>query len=224
MPSVSRRDAARRAARRRSPRAHDARGEGRADDVRLAAEGRRRSSMRRATSISRRRARRSRTATASARSAGRATPAAGSNARGTGRAHQRHSEILHRESRLGIPVIFHEECLHGHAAPDGTSFPQPIGLARDVQPRARRVALHDDGRTKRASRGTHQALTPVVDVARDPRWGRVEETFGEDPYLVSRMGIAAVRGFQGDATFTRQDARHRHAQALRRARPAGSRA
>ncbi len=51
------------------------------------------------------------------------------------------------------------------------------------------------------SRGTHQALTPVVDVARDPRWGRVEETYGEDPYLVSRLGIAAVRGFQGDATF-----------------------
>ena len=51
------------------------------------------------------------------------------------------------------------------------------------------------------ARGTHQALTPVVDVARDPRWGRVEETFGEDPYLVSRLGVAAVRGFQGDATF-----------------------
>ena len=51
------------------------------------------------------------------------------------------------------------------------------------------------------ARGTHQALTPVVDVAREPRWGRVEETYGEDPFLVSRMGIAAVRGFQGDATF-----------------------
>jgi len=50
-------------------------------------------------------------------------------------------------------------------------------------------------------RGTHQALTPVVDVARDPRWGRVEETYGEDPYLNTRLGIAAVRGFQGDATF-----------------------
>ena len=49
--------------------------------------------------------------------------------------------------------------------------------------------------------GTHQALTPVVDVARDPRWGRVEETFGEDPFLVSRLGVAAVRGFQGDGTF-----------------------
>ena len=56
------------------------------------------------------------------------------------------------------------------------------------------------------SRGTHQALTPVVDVAREPRWGRVEETFGEDPYLVAQMGVAAVRGFQGDATF--QDKTH----------------
>jgi beta-glucosidase len=51
-------------------------------------------------------------------------------------------------------------------------------------------------------RGAHQALTPVVDVAREPRWGRVEETFGEDPWLVARMGVAAVRGFQGDASFT----------------------
>ena len=58
-------------------------------------------------------------------------------------------------------------------------------------------------------RGTHQALTPVVDVARDPRWGRVEETYGEDPYLVSRLGIAAVRGFQGDRNFRDKQARHR---------------
>ena len=70
------------------------------------------------------------------------------------------------------------------------------------------------------ARGTHQALTPVVDVAREPRWGRVEETFGEDPYLVARMGVAAVRGFQGDATFRGQAARDRHPEALRRARPA----
>jgi len=51
-------------------------------------------------------------------------------------------------------------------------------------------------------RGTHQALTPVVDVARDPRWGRVEETYGEDPFLNTRLGMAAVRGFQGDGSFT----------------------
>jgi beta-glucosidase len=103
-------------------------------------------------------------------------------------------------SRLGIPVIFHEECLHGQAAPDGTSFPQPIALGATFNP-----ALVEELYTMTAhearSRGTHQALTPVVDVAREPRWGRVEETFGEDPFLVSRMGIAAVKGFQGDATF-----------------------
>ncbi len=104
------------------------------------------------------------------------------------------------ETRLGIPVIFHEECLHGLAAGDATSYPQPIGLASTFNPELVEeiyAAIAEDTR----GRGAHQALTPVVDVARDPRWGRVEETFGEDPYLVSRMGIAAVRGFQGDGSF-----------------------
>lgn len=108
-------------------------------------------------------------------------------------------------SRLGIPVIFHEECLHGHAAIGGTSFPQPIGLAATFDPELVEALFSMTAAEARA-RGAHQALTPVVDVARDPRWGRVEETYGEDPYLVSRMGIAAVRGFQGDATF--RDKRH----------------
>ena len=103
-------------------------------------------------------------------------------------------------SRLGIPVIFHEECLHGHAALDGTSFPQPIALAGTFNPELVESLFQMTAEEAR-SRGTHQALSPVVDVARDARWGRVEETYGEDPYLVSRMGIAAVRGFQGDATF-----------------------
>ena len=105
------------------------------------------------------------------------------------------------ESRLGIPVIFHDECLHGHAAVGGTSFPQPIGLAATFNPDLVEQLYTMTARETR-SRGTHQALTPVVDVARDARWGRVEETFGEDPYLVSRMGVAAVRGFQGDASFS----------------------
>ena len=103
-------------------------------------------------------------------------------------------------SRLGIPVIFHEECLHGHAAVDGTSYPQPIALAATFNPdliESIFTAIALEAR----SRGGHQALTPVVDVARDPRWGRCEETYGEDPFLVSRMGVAAVRGFQGDAMF-----------------------
>ncbi len=103
-------------------------------------------------------------------------------------------------SRLGIPVIFHEECLHGHAAIGGTSFPQPIGLAATFDPPLVESLYAMTARETRL-RGAHQALTPVLDVVRDPRWGRVEETFGEDPYLVSRMGVAAVRGFQGDGTF-----------------------
>jgi len=104
------------------------------------------------------------------------------------------------QSRLGIPVVFHEECLHGHAARGATSFPQPIALAATFDP-ALVESLFEMTAAEARVRGTHQALTPVVDVARDPRWGRVEETYGEDPYLVSRMGIAAVRGFQGDASF-----------------------
>jgi len=103
-------------------------------------------------------------------------------------------------SRLGIPVVFHEECLHGHAAVDGTSYPQPIALAATFNTELVESIFTATALEAR-SRGAHQALTPVVDVARDPRWGRVEETYGEDPFLVSRMGIAAVRGFQGDATF-----------------------
>ena len=104
------------------------------------------------------------------------------------------------ESRLGIPVVFHDECLHGHAAIDGTSFPQPIGLAATFDP-GLVERLYAMTAEEARSRGVHQALTPVVDVAREPRWGRVEETFGEDVHLVTRMGVAAVRGFQGDARF-----------------------
>ncbi|SKC61639.1 glycoside hydrolase family 3 N-terminal domain-containing protein [Ohtaekwangia koreensis] len=104
------------------------------------------------------------------------------------------------ETRLGIPVFYHEECLHGHAAKGATSFPQPIGLAATFNP-----ALVENIFTLVAKearlRGTHQALSPVVDVARDPRWGRVEETYGEDPYLAGEMGVAAVKGFQGDGSF-----------------------
>jgi beta-glucosidase len=105
------------------------------------------------------------------------------------------------ETRLGIPVIFHEECLHGLAGPDATSYPQPIGLASSFDPslvESIYTAIAEDTR----SRGAQQALTPVVDIAREPRWGRVEETFGEDPYLVAQMGVAAVKGFQGDGRFT----------------------
>jgi len=103
-------------------------------------------------------------------------------------------------SRLGIPVIFHEECLHGYVGNGSTSFPQPIGLAAMFNPELVELLYALTAGETRAC-GPHQALTPVVDVARDPRWGRVEETFGEDPYLVTQLGMAAVRGFQGDGSF-----------------------
>jgi beta-glucosidase len=103
-------------------------------------------------------------------------------------------------SRLGIPVIFHEECLHGHAAISATSFPQPIALGGTFDP-ALVEALYAMAAEEARLRGAHQALTPVVDVARDPRWGRVEETYGEDPFLNTQLGMAAVRGFQGDRKF-----------------------
>ena len=107
-------------------------------------------------------------------------------------------------SRLGIPVVFHDECLHGLVARDATSFPQPVGLASTFNPDLVRRVYEVTAREARAC-GVHQALAPVVDVARDPRWGRVEETFGEDPFLVAELGVAAVRGFQGDRDVSDPD-------------------
>jgi beta-glucosidase len=102
-----------------------------------------------------------------------------------------------KETRLGIPVLFHEEGLHGYAARDATSFPQAIALASSWDPDLLTGVFTVAAREMRA-RGVQMVLAPVVDVARDPRWGRIEETYGEDPYLVGQLGIAAVRGFQGD--------------------------
>ncbi len=124
----------------------------------------------------------------------------GKDARGMAELTNAIQRFFMEHSRLGIPVIFHEECLHGHAAVGGTSFPQPIALGGTFDPDLIERIFAATALEAR-SRGAHQALTPVVDVARDPRWGRVEETYGEDPYLAAQMGIAAVRGFQGDATF-----------------------
>lgn len=129
----------------------------------------------------------------------------GKNARGMAELTNAIQKFFLEESRLGIPVIFHEECLHGHAAVDGTSFPQPVALGATFNPELVE-SLFSITALEARLRGAHQALTPVVDVAREPRWGRVEETYGEDPYLVSRLGIAAVRGFQGDAKL--RDKKH----------------
>jgi beta-glucosidase len=100
------------------------------------------------------------------------------------------------QTRLGIPILMHEEGLHGYAALDATSFPQAIALASSFDPEMLREINSVIAREIRA-RGVHLALSPVVDVARDPRWGRIEETFGEDPYLAGELGVAAVEGLQG---------------------------
>jgi beta-glucosidase len=105
-------------------------------------------------------------------------------------------KFLVEQTRLGIPAILHEEGLHGFVAPGATSFPQSIALAATFDPGLAEELFTVAARQMRA-RGVQQVLAPVVDVARDPRWGRIEETFGEDTYLVTRMGVAAVRGFQG---------------------------
>ncbi len=99
-------------------------------------------------------------------------------------------------TRLGIPALLHEECCSGYMALGATCFPQMLGLASTWQPELAE-AMTTVIRTQMRAVGAHQGLAPVLDVARDPRWGRVEETFGEDPTLVSQMGTAYVRGLQG---------------------------
>ena len=103
---------------------------------------------------------------------------------------------LVNETRLGIPAIIHEECCSGYMALGGTVFPQMIGLASTFQPGLAQEMTNTIRLQMRAV-GAHQGLAPVLDVARDPRWGRLEETFGEDPTLVSQFGMAYVRGLQG---------------------------
>ncbi|HYC96045.1 MAG TPA: glycoside hydrolase family 3 protein, partial [Sphingomicrobium sp.] len=100
------------------------------------------------------------------------------------------------KTRLGIPILMHEEALHGYVARGSTSFPQSIALASSWDPALIERVFSVAAREMRA-RGATLALAPVVDVARDPRWGRIEETYGEDPHLVSEMGLASIRGFQG---------------------------
>ncbi|MGO8929283.1 MAG: glycoside hydrolase family 3 N-terminal domain-containing protein [Limisphaerales bacterium] len=127
-------------------------------------------------------------------------PWKGQTARGMAELTNAIQKFFLEQTRLGIPVIFHEECLHGHAARDATSFCQPIGLGATFNPELVEALFTMTAYEARV-RGTHQALTPVMDVARDPRWGRVEETYGEDPYLNTQLGMAAVRGFQGNGSF-----------------------
>ncbi|HXX63639.1 MAG TPA: glycoside hydrolase family 3 N-terminal domain-containing protein [Bacteroidota bacterium] len=103
-----------------------------------------------------------------------------------------------QKTRLGIPVFVFGESLHGFMAQGATSFPQAIALGCTWDTLLVEQVFRASAREATA-RGTHQVLSPVLDLARDPRWGRTEECYSEDPYLVSRMGMAAVFGFQGRA-------------------------
>jgi beta-glucosidase len=102
---------------------------------------------------------------------------------------------LREKTRLGIPAIVHEECCAGLMAPGCSIFPQPIGLASTFEP-ALAERMTTAIRKQMLAIGSRQGLAPVLDVSRDPRWGRVEETFGEDPTLVSQFGVAYIKGLQ----------------------------
>ncbi|KPF63292.1 glycoside hydrolase family 3 N-terminal domain-containing protein [Porphyrobacter sp. AAP60] len=106
------------------------------------------------------------------------------------------------DTRLGIPVLLHEESLHGYMATEATMFPQAIALAGSFDLDLMRRVQSVTAREVRA-RGVPLVLSPVVDIVRDPRWGRIEETWGEDPYLAAEMGVAAVEGLQGPGKFER---------------------
>ncbi|NJD04325.1 MAG: beta-glucosidase [Ruminiclostridium sp.] len=106
-------------------------------------------------------------------------------------------KFLKDDTRLGIPALVISECLHGFMSPGATIFPQAIGLAstwdidlfRDIAAAAAKEAR---------SVGVSQVLAPDLDLAREPRWGRTEETYGEDPYLCARMGVEYIKGIQGE--------------------------
>jgi beta-glucosidase len=100
-------------------------------------------------------------------------------------------------TRLGIPAIVHEESCAGYLAKGAMTFPQAIGLAATWDPDLIQQMAAVIRQQMRAA-GAHQTLAPVLDIARDPRWGRIEETFGEDPFLVSAIGSAYIRGMQGE--------------------------
>lgn len=102
------------------------------------------------------------------------------------------------KTRLGIPILFSEEALHGFCKPGSTVFPQQIALASTWDPEI----VYQVGRaiaTEARSYGVHEVFAPVIDLARDPRWGRVEETYGEDTYLASKIAVAMIKGMQGES-------------------------
>ncbi len=105
---------------------------------------------------------------------------------------------LKEKTRLGIPNLFMGEALHGFMEYGSTSFPQALSLASTWDPELVNEVFTAAGDEARSA-GVGQVFSPVLDIARDPRWGRTEETYGEDPFLAARMGVAAITGLQGDS-------------------------
>ena len=101
------------------------------------------------------------------------------------------------ETRLGIPVALQAENLCGYPGAEGTLFPAQINLGCTWEPELAEEMAAIIGQESRAV-GINSAMSPVIDVSRDPRWGRTYETYGEDPYLISQMGIHYIRGMQGE--------------------------
>ena len=106
-------------------------------------------------------------------------------------------KIIQEQSRLGIPAIFHEECCSGSLVLGASVFPQMLGLACSFEPELAEKMTRMVRQQLRAL-GIHQGLAPVLDIGRDPRWGRIEETFGEDPVLISQFGVKYIQGLQGN--------------------------
>jgi len=102
--------------------------------------------------------------------------------------------IARKESRLGIPLLFGRDVIHGYR----TVFPIPLGQAASWDPDLIREAARIAAR-EATSEGIRWTFAPMLDVTRDPRWGRVAETLGEDPYLIGVLGAAMIRGFQGES-------------------------
>ena len=102
--------------------------------------------------------------------------------------------IALKESRLGIPLLFGRDVIHGYR----TIFPIPLGQSASWDPELIQAAAREAAK-EAATAGIHWTFAPMIDITRDPRWGRVAETLGEDPYLTSVLGSAMVRGFQGES-------------------------
>lgn len=109
-----------------------------------------------------------------------------------------------KNTRLGIPILFHGEALHGSAVKGATAFPQAVALGSTWDPELLKEMFTTVAQESRAT-GNVLVLAPVLDLSRDPRYGRVEEMYSEDPYLAGQLGLAAVRGLQGDAKTLDQD-------------------